>query len=112
MSPGPMAQPIRLDTIRECFEGVIPAVLATADGDGMPNVSYLTQVQYVDRDHVALNDLLHLVGIADTGGMGKQIVAAGEVTVDGAPELRKTAKIRAGQVVRVGDIEIHVLPPL
>jgi adenylate cyclase len=48
-------QPVRLDTIRECFEGVIPAVLATADRDGMPNVSYLTQVQYVDRDHVALS---------------------------------------------------------
>ena len=32
---------IMLDTIRECFEGVIPAVLGTADLDGMPNVSYL-----------------------------------------------------------------------
>jgi adenylate cyclase len=46
---------VRLDTIRECFEGVIPAVLATSDRDGMPNVSYLTQVQYVDREHVALS---------------------------------------------------------
>jgi adenylate cyclase len=46
---------IRLDTIRECFEGVIPAVLATSDRDGMPNVSYLSQVQYVDREHLALS---------------------------------------------------------
>jgi len=31
------------------------------------------------------------------------------VTVDGAVELRKTAKIRAGQVVRVGAVEIRVV---
>lgn len=46
---------IMLDTIRECFEGVIPAVLGTADLAGMPNASYLSQVQYMDRDHVALS---------------------------------------------------------
>ena len=46
---------IMLDTIRECFEGVIPAVLGTADLDGMPNASYLSQVQYMDREHVALS---------------------------------------------------------
>jgi adenylate cyclase len=46
---------VTLDTIRECFEGVIPAVLGTADLDGMPNVSYLSQVQYLDREHVALS---------------------------------------------------------
>jgi adenylate cyclase len=46
---------VRLDAIRECFEGVIPAVIATADADGMPNVSYLTQVQYVDPQHIALS---------------------------------------------------------
>ena len=46
---------VRLDTIRECFEGVIPAVLATADKEGVPNVSYLSQVQYIDREHIALS---------------------------------------------------------
>lgn len=46
---------IKLDTIRECFEGVIPAVLGTADLADMPNASYLSQVQYMDRDHVALS---------------------------------------------------------
>jgi ribosome-associated protein len=63
----------------------------------------------LDRDHVELNQLLKLVGIADSGGQGKAIVASGEVTVDGQVELRKTAKIRAGQVVRIGDAEIRVL---
>jgi ribosome-associated protein len=63
----------------------------------------------LDREHVELNQLLKLAGLADSGGMGKAIVASGAVTVDGAVELRKTAKIRAGQVVRVEDIEIRVV---
>ena len=63
----------------------------------------------LDRDHVELNQLLKLVGLADSGGQGKAIVASGDVMVDGVVELRKTAKIRAGQIVRVGDAEIRVL---
>lgn len=50
-------------------------------------------------EFIALCDLLKIEGIADSGGQGKQLVAAGEVRVDGEIELRKTAKIRAGQVV-------------
>ncbi|MBD9469575.1 RNA-binding S4 domain-containing protein [Pseudoxanthomonas sp. PXM01] len=61
------------------------------------------------HDFVELNQLLKLVGIADSGGQGKAIVASGDVSVDGAVELRKTAKIRAGQVVRIDDTEIRVL---
>ena len=61
------------------------------------------------HDFVELNQLLKLVGIADSGGQGKAIVASGAVTVDGAVELRKTAKIRAGQTVRVGEVEIRVV---
>ena len=60
------------------------------------------------RDHIELNQLLKLAGLCDSGGMGKAIVASGEVTVDGVVELRKTCKIRAGQVVRIGDAEIRV----
>jgi ribosome-associated protein len=62
----------------------------------------------LDREFVELNQLLKLTGVCDSGGMGKAIVASGDVTVDGAVELRKTCKIRAGQVVRLDDIEIHV----
>ncbi len=62
----------------------------------------------LDRDFVELNQLLKLVGLADSGGAGKQLVASGAVTVDGVAELRKTAKIRAGQRVRVGDVEICI----
>jgi len=50
-------------------------------------------------DYIALCDLLKTEGIADSGGQGKAMVAEGMVMVDGSIELRKTAKIRKGQVV-------------
>jgi ribosome-associated protein len=60
-------------------------------------------------EFVELNQLLKLTGICDSGGAGKALVAAGGVSVDGKPESRKTAKIRAGQVVTLGDVRINVL---
>ena len=63
----------------------------------------------LDRDHVELNQLLKLAGLCDSGGAGKALVASGAVAVDGATELRKTCKIRAGQVVTVDDVEIRVV---
>lgn len=59
-------------------------------------------------EYVELNQLLKLAGLCDSGGAGKAIVAAGEVSVDGKQELRKTAKIRTGQVVTLGDVRIEV----
>ena len=46
---------ITLDQLRPCLEGVIPAVLATCAPDGMPNASLVSQMQYVDPQHVALS---------------------------------------------------------
>ncbi|MBL8200663.1 MAG: GAF domain-containing protein [Chromatiales bacterium] len=46
---------LTLDAIRPCFEGAIPSAIATCDPDGTPNVSYLSQVEYVDAGHVALS---------------------------------------------------------
>ena len=62
----------------------------------------------LDREYVELNQLLKLVGLCDSGGAGKALVASGAVTVDGAVELRKTCKVRAGQLVRIGDFEVRV----
>jgi ribosome-associated protein len=62
-------------------------------------------------EYVELCQLLKLAGIAGSGGQGKHIVAAGEVRVDGRPESRKTAKIRAGQKVECRGITIIVSAP-
>ena len=59
-------------------------------------------------DHVELCNLLKLTGLADSGGQGKAMVAQGMVKVDGLPESRKTAKLRAGQVVECNGTKIVV----
>jgi|SRR5579872_280040 len=44
---------LRLDGIREALDGVIPGTIATCACDGTPNVTYLSQVEYVDNEHIA-----------------------------------------------------------
>ena len=63
----------------------------------------------LNGEYVELNQLLKMVGLCDSGGAGKAMVAEGVVSVDGHLELRKTAKIRAGGVVTLGDVEISVV---
>ncbi|WP_293780156.1 RNA-binding S4 domain-containing protein [uncultured Oxalicibacterium sp.] len=62
----------------------------------------------LNDEYVELNQLLKLVGVCESGGAGKVIVASGNVKVDGQQELRKTCKIRAGQVVQLGDVRISI----
>ncbi len=69
----------------------------------------MQQIEFpLERDHVELNQLLKLCGLADSGGAGKALVSSGAVRVDGEVELRRTCKIHAGQVVEVGDAVIRV----
>jgi len=44
-----------LAALRACFEGEIPSMLASCNPDGTPNVTYVSQVHYVDGEHVALS---------------------------------------------------------
>ena len=69
----------------------------------------MTTIDFVlDTDFIEVNQLLKLAGACDSGGAGKALVAQGLVSVDGQAEHRKTAKIRAGQVVRCGTLRIVV----
>lgn len=43
-----------LATLRRCFEGAIPSAIANCANDGKPNATYVSQVYYVDEQHVAL----------------------------------------------------------
>ena len=69
----------------------------------MENVDFELRGEYV-----ALCDLLKIAGVVTSGGEGKARVDAGGVMVDGHPESRRTAKIRAGQVVECDGVRIAV----
>ena len=46
---------LSLEAIRDCLDGQIPAALATCSPDGVPNGTFISQVHYVDGQHVALS---------------------------------------------------------
>ena len=43
------------DEIKPAMQGVIPSHVVTCSADGTPNASVISQVYYVDADHVALS---------------------------------------------------------
>lgn len=46
---------MKLSSISRCFYGVIPSLVASSDANGMPNVTYVSQVYLIDDTHVALS---------------------------------------------------------
>lgn len=47
---------LTVDDLSECFTGRVPAVIATCDRRGLPNITYLTSVHRVDSERVALSN--------------------------------------------------------
>ena len=47
---------ISLRDLHLCFEGAVPAVIATAAADGTPNITYLSRVRAVDDERIALSN--------------------------------------------------------
>ena len=46
---------VTLESLATCFQGLLPAQLFTCSLDGIPNAAYLSHVDYVDAEHVALS---------------------------------------------------------
>jgi hypothetical protein len=46
---------VTLESLAPCFQGIFPAQLFTCSSDGVPNAAYLSHVEYVDAEHVALS---------------------------------------------------------
>lgn len=53
---------------------------------------------------IRLGQFLKLADLVEHGAMAKEVIEAGEVTVDGRPELRRGAQIGPGQVVAFGGV--------
>jgi ribosome-associated protein len=62
----------------------------------------------VRGEFIPLDALLKATGTAPSGGVAKAMVADGQVQVNGQTELRKTCKIRPGQVVTLAGVRITV----
>jgi ribosome-associated protein len=60
-------------------------------------------------EFIPLDTLLKATAMAPSGGAAKALIASGVVEVDGQVELRKTCKLRLGQVVRLTGVRIHIV---
>lgn len=59
---------------------------------------------------IELYKLIKILDLVDSGGEAKQLIEHGLVRRNGEVETRKRAKIRAGEVITIGDeVSIEVL---
>jgi ribosome-associated protein len=58
---------------------------------------------------IRLGQLLKLAGYADTGGSAKDLLASGQVRVNGATETRRGAQLKTGDVVGCGASEVRLV---
>ncbi len=61
-----------------------------------------------NQEYIELNKLLKHLHLVDTGGMANDVIVNGEVKVNGAFELQKRKKLRKGDHVKFGEIEVKI----
>lgn len=59
-------------------------------------------------ESIRLGQFLKLADLAEDGGHARELLEAGQVTVNGRPESRRGAQLKAGDVVAVGDRKARV----
>lgn len=67
------------------------------------------QTVTIRTEYITLDAFLKWAGIAATGGQAKSIIAAGEVRVNGEPELRRGRKLYPGDRVSLASVGAWVL---
>ena len=60
-------------------------------------------------DVIRLGQVLKLAGVASGGAEAKLVIAAGQVTVNGEPELRRGRQLHPGDVVHVGADDLRIV---
>jgi len=61
------------------------------------------------REYIELKNLMKLASLVNSGGEVKMYCQNGEVFVNGAVELRRGKKLKAGDVVRFGIKQIEII---
>lgn len=70
----------------------------------------MEQIKFtIEGKYIELIQLLKVLGIAQTGGHAKFIVDEGEVIRNGEVELRKRAKLVAGDRIELEGIQIDLV---
>ncbi len=69
----------------------------------------MVQLIRITGDTIRLGQLLKLAGVAAGGAEAKAMIARGEVTVNGEPELRRGRQLHPGDVLRAGTDELRVV---
>ncbi|MBA3025932.1 MAG: RNA-binding S4 domain-containing protein [Sulfurimonas sp.] len=60
-------------------------------------------------EYIELFKLIKVLDLVDSGAQAKYIVADGHVKRNGIVEVRKRAKIVAGDVIEIDDVKIEVV---
>ena len=60
------------------------------------------------EDMIRLGQLLKAAGLVGSGADAKQLIAEGEVQVNGEVELRRGRQLHRGDVVALGDAQVRV----
>ena len=63
----------------------------------------------ISTEFIKLDQLLKFAGVAETGGIGKELIAEGRVKVNGETCLMRGKKIRSGDRVQIDDIETEIV---
>lgn len=66
------------------------------------------QTVKITTEFIKLEGLLKFAGVMDTGGEAKQVIQAGEVSVNGEVCTMRGKKIRPGDVVELDGVRIVV----
>jgi ribosome-associated protein len=62
----------------------------------------------VRGDGIRLGQLLKLAGLVEHGAAAREVLEAGEVTVNGRAETRRGRQLGGGDVVALGDARVRV----
>ena len=63
----------------------------------------------LETDLITLNQLLKVVGIAETGGHAFEMIDAGMVSVNGEKETRRRKKLHKGDIVEIDEEQIKIV---